>query len=142
MKNNVTQPVINGPVKGLSNPGTAAAPQIIYVNGDLTLSGNTQGYGILVVTGTLTMQGSTGWNGIVLVIGKGNLQTDGTVQYYGTVFVANTLDALGNPLPTEGSATVSVNGGGHGGIQYSSGCVNQASTLSTFHVMAIRELMR
>jgi hypothetical protein len=142
MKSNVTQPVINGPASGLSNPGTQANPQIIYVNGDLSISGNTVGYGILVVTGNLTVSGSPNWNGIILVVGKGNLTTSGTAQYNGAVIVANTVDALGNPLPVQGTAHVNVNGGGHGGFQYSSGCIAQAATLSTFHVAAIRELMR
>jgi Tfp pilus assembly protein PilX len=148
LKADVTQPVLNCPpssggCSGLSNPGALGNEQIIYVNGDLILSGNTQGYGILVVTGTLTMKGSTGWNGIVLVVGQGNLQTDGTVGYNGAVVVAKTLDASGNPLPALGPSTVSVNGGGgsKGGINYSSGCINMANTLSTFHVVAIRELM-
>jgi hypothetical protein len=142
MKSNVTQPVINGPASGLPNYGTVANPQIIYVNGDLTLSGNAQGYGILVVTGTLTIKGTVGWNGIVLVVGKGVFNTDGTDQYNGAVVVANTVDALGNPLPVQGTSQVHVNGGGHGGFQYSSGCIASASLLSTFHLAAIRELMR
>ena len=141
LKNNATQPVINGPASGLSNPGTLANPQIIYVNGDLSVSGNTQGYGILVVTGTLNISGTVGWNGIILVVGKGIFNTSGTAQYNGAVVVANTVDALGNPLPTLGPAQVNVNGGGNGGFQYSSGCIAQATTLSTFHVVAIRELM-
>lgn len=142
MKANVTQPVINGPASSLPNYGSAANPQIVYVNGDLTLSGSAQGYGILVVTGTLTIQGTVGWNGIILVVGKGIFNTDGTDQYNGAVVVAKTVDALGNPLPVQGLAQVNVNGGGHGGFQYSSGCIAQATTLSTFHVAAIRELMR
>ena len=142
MKANVTQPVINGPASSLPNYGTATDPQIVYVNGDLTLSGNAQGYGILVVTGTLTIKGTVGWNGIVLVIGKGIFNTDGTDQYNGAVVVANTVDALGNPLAVQGTSQVNVNGGGHGGFQYSSGCIANATTLSTFHVAAIRELMR
>jgi hypothetical protein len=60
LKNDATQPVINGPASGLSNPGTVNNPQIIYVNGDLTITGNTTGYGILVVTGTLTIKGTSG----------------------------------------------------------------------------------
>src|SRR4029077_16057383 len=43
LKNDVTQPVMNCQTTActsLSNSGTAANPQIIYVNGDLTLSGN------------------------------------------------------------------------------------------------------
>jgi Tfp pilus assembly protein PilX len=141
VKTNVTQPVINGPASGLSNPGALGNEQIIYVNGDLSLSGNTQGYGILVVTGTLNISGTVGWNGIVLVVGKGIFNTSGTAQYNGAVVVANTLDALGHPLATLGTSQVNVNGGGHGGFQYSSGCIAMASNLSTFHVVAIRELM-
>ena len=142
MKSNATQPVINGPASGLPNPGTVGNPQIIYVNGDLTISGNTQGYGILVVTGTLTVSGTVGWNGIVLVVGKGVFNTSGTNQYNGAVVVANTLDALGHPLATLGTSQTTVNGGGHGGFQYSSGCLNMAGALTSFHVVAIRELMR
>jgi Tfp pilus assembly protein PilX len=149
VKADVTQPALNCPpssggCSGLSNPGTQANPQIIYVNGDLTMTGNTQGYGVLVVTGTLTMKGNVGWNGIVLVVGQGNFQTDGTVQYNGAVVVAKTVDASGSPLPTFGAPTISVNGGGHGGIQYSSGCVNMAlkNFNVTFQTVAVRELMR
>lgn len=146
IKADVTQPALNctAGCSGLANPGTQASPQIIYVNGSLTLSGNTQGYGILVVTGTLTMKGTVGWNGIVLVVGQGDLQTDGTVQYNGAVVVANTTNAAGAPLATFGPPTVSVNGGGHGGIQYSSGCVNMAlrNFNVTFTETAVRELMR
>lgn len=141
--NDATQPVLNcqSGCSGLSNPGTVNAPQIIYVNGNLTLTGNTTGYGILAVTGTLNIKGTINWNGLILVIGQGNFQTSGTPSYNGAVVVANTLNALGQPLTTLGPATFQVNGGGNGGVQYSSGCVAQATTLSTFHVTAIRELM-
>jgi Tfp pilus assembly protein PilX len=149
IKADVTQPALNCPsssggCSGLANPGTQANPQIIYVNGDLTMTGNTQGYGVLVVTGTLTMKGNVGWNGIVLVVGQGNFQTDGTVQYNGAVVVANTVNSLGQPLPTFGPPTVDVNGGGHGGIQYSSGCIQMAlkNFNVTFQTAAVRELMR
>ena len=62
LKADVTQPALNCPpssggCSGLSNPGTVGNPQIIYVNGDLTITGNMTGYGVLVVTGTLTMKG-------------------------------------------------------------------------------------
>jgi hypothetical protein len=146
IKADVTQPVLNCPTgcSGLSNPGTVGTPQIIYVNGDLTITGNLTGYGVLVVTGTLTMKGTPQWNGIVLVVGKGDLETSGTTSYNGAVVVANTTNALGQPLPTFGPSTVNVNGGGHGGIQYSSGCVNMAMNQFTpsFSMTAIRELMR
>jgi Tfp pilus assembly protein PilX len=154
LKNDVTQPVMNCSTActSLSNAGTAGSPQIIYVNGDLTLSGNNpnpskngNGYGILVVTGNLTVSGTVAWDGLVLVVGKGNLQMDGTNNFTGAVVVAKTVDSLGNPLTTvaPGTATVGVNGGGtsNGGIWYSSSCLAQATQLSTFHSVSFRELM-
>ncbi|MGB8475271.1 MAG: PilX N-terminal domain-containing pilus assembly protein [Candidatus Acidiferrum sp.] len=141
IKNSVTQPVINGPASNPSNVGTASAPQIIYVNGDLSLSGNTTGYGILVVTGTLTAVGTSGWNGIVLVVGTGNAQFSGNTSWNGAVLVANTTTGLAGNLTVLGPTNSGINGGGNGGINYSSGCIAQASTISTFHVIAIRELM-
>lgn len=143
VQNNVTQPVLNGNVSGLSTPGTVTDPQIIFVNGNLTLSGNTTGYGILAVNGTLGVTGSVNWNGIILVIGLGNFSTSGTPQYNGAIVVAQTMSAPGVLLatPGPGSATFNTNGGGNGGVQYSSGCIAQATNLSTFHVVAIRELL-
>jgi Tfp pilus assembly protein PilX len=143
VQSNVTQPVLNGNVSGLSTPGTVTDPQIIFVNGNLTISGNTTGYGILAVNGSFNVSGSVTWNGLILVIGQGNFSTSGTPQYNGAIVVAKTLDALGNLLltPGPGSASFQTNGGGNGGVQYSSGCIAMATHLSTFHVVAIRELM-
>jgi hypothetical protein len=147
LKSDVTQPVIDGrthgAATGLSSPGSAAAPQIIYVNGDLTLSGNLTGYGILVVTGTFTASGNVGWNGLVLVVGQGNFQGNGggNNSYNGAILVAKTLDASYNPLTTIGAPTFDFSGGGGNGLNYSSGCIAQASNLSTFHIMAFREML-
>jgi hypothetical protein len=143
IKSMVTQPVITGPASSLSNPGTAAAPQIIYVNGDLSLGGAVTGYGILVVTGTFSASGNVGWNGLVLVVGQGNFQGNGggNNSYNGAIVVAKTLDSMGNPLASIGAPTFSFNGGGGNGIHYSSGCIAQATTLSTFHIMAFREML-
>src|SRR5262249_2362227 len=93
IKNKATQ-IIQGPASGLSNPGSPGAPEIIYVNGDLSLSGNTTGYGILVVTGTYTASGTDGWRGIVLVVGQGNMQVNGggNNEYDGAVLLAKTRD--------------------------------------------------
>ena len=55
------------------NYGTAANPQINYIQGDVTLAGASSGYGVLVVTGTLTMSGNFTWYGPVLVVGDGIL---------------------------------------------------------------------
>ena len=147
IKTSVTQPVITGPA---SYSGTNAqlsssstSPQVVYVNGDLTLSGNANDYGILVVTGTLTLKGTVQWNGLVLVVGQGNLQMDGTNGFYGAVLVAKTKDTSGNALTTVGSPTFGVNGGGNttGGVFYSSSCIGQNTQLTTFHSVSFRELM-
>ena len=144
LKNDVTQPVINGPARNPANMGSLNAPQIIYVNGDLTLTGNQVGYGILIVTGTLTATGTTGWNGLVLVVGTGNAQVDGTTTWNGAMLLANTNAGVLGSLNVLGNNNFGVNGGGNanGGVFYSSGCIAQATQLSTFHVMALREVMR
>jgi Tfp pilus assembly protein PilX len=143
LKADVTQPVINGPASGLSTPGTVAAPQIVYVNGDLSMSGNTTGYGILIVTGTLTLSGTVQWNGLVLVVGKGNFQMDGTNSVNGAVLVANTLGTGGSILSVLGPPGYGVNGGGgaKGGLNYSASCLTSATKLTTYHVISMRELM-
>jgi Tfp pilus assembly protein PilX len=139
VKADVTQPVINGPAtdSSFTSPGTLAAPQIIYVNGDLTLSGNFTGYGILVVTGTFTAKGSNTWNGLIFVVGTGNFIDKGTSTFNGAVVVGNTT-GTGTTL---GAPNVDVSGGGNGGVNYSSGCIMQASQLTTYHVISMRELL-
>jgi Tfp pilus assembly protein PilX len=142
IKSNATQ-VLMGNQSGLSNPGTATSPEIIYVNGDLTLTGNVTGYGILAVTGTFSPGGNVGWNGIVLVVGKGVVTGNGggNNSYNGAIMVAKTLDSVGNPLSSLGAATFSFSGGGGSGVYYSSGCVNQASSLSDYRLVSMREMM-
>jgi Tfp pilus assembly protein PilX len=146
VENNVTQPVLNGNVTdhNFTTNGTVTDPQIIFVNGNVSISGNVTGYGILAVNGNVNITGTLTWNGIIMVIGYGNFTTSGTSVYNGAILVAQTINPLTNNLlttPGPGSATFNTNGGGHGGVQYSSGCIAMANSLSTFHVVAIRELM-
>jgi Tfp pilus assembly protein PilX len=143
LKGDVTQPVINGPATSLSNSGLVGSPQIIYVNGDLTLSGSGVGYGILVVTGTLTLKGTYQWNGLIMVVGTGDFQMDGTNAVNGAVLVADTTNAAGAILSVNGPPTYGVNGGGgaKGGINYSGSCLTNATQLTTYHVISMRELL-
>ena len=101
--------------------GTSTAPVFDVINGDLTLTGNTQGYGILVVTGVLTFKGNFVWNGIVLVIGAGEVDFSGggggTIN--GSVLVAKTKDpTTGATLSQLGSPVLDWSGGGGNGIFY------------------------
>jgi Tfp pilus assembly protein PilX len=143
VKANVTQPVITGPATNIANAGTLANPQIIYVNGDLTLTGAVTGYGMIVVTGTFTASGNVGWNGLVLVVGKGNFvgSGGGGNVYNGAILVAKTVDSMGNPLATIGAPTFNFAGGGGNGFNYASGCIDAVNKLSTFHIMAFREML-
>jgi Tfp pilus assembly protein PilX len=147
LKNDVTQPVLNCPsgCTGLSNPGSLPNnPQIIYVNGDLTVTGNTVGGGILVVTGNLTFKGTAEWDGLVMVVGKGNFTMDGTNTFKGAVVVADTLNSSGGTLSVLGGAHGSVSGGGNnnGGIFYSASCLNSGTKLTTYHSVSYRELIQ
>ena len=114
------------------------------MNGDLSLNGNETGYGLLVVTGTFSPGGNVGWNGIVLVVGKGIVTGNGggNNQYTGAIVVAQTVNpSTGVPLATLGAPTFSFSGGGGNGVYYSTGCINQASTLSDYRAIAAHELL-
>ena len=107
-----------GSISSSSPP--VVTPAIDVVDGNLTLNGNTDGYGILVVTGNLTFTGNMSWNGIVLAIGQGNITFSGggSGTINGSVLVAKTKDAYGNPLSTLGTPTLDWSGGGGNGIYY------------------------
>ena len=60
---------------GSINEGTMGSPIIDYVEGDLTLTGGSTGWGILVVTGTLVMGGNFSWNGPIFVVGDGGCRS-------------------------------------------------------------------
>src|ERR1700722_10301668 len=73
--------------------GTAASPQITFVNGNLDMTQS--GAGILVVTGNLTLDGSMSFDGLILVIGTGNIQVNGGgggsgAAIYAELFAAHT----------------------------------------------------
>ena len=144
--------VVQGPAGGLPNYGSPSNPIIAVVTGpnngaggtgDLTLSGNTTGYGILVVTGTLTFQGTAGWRGIVLVIGQGTIQENGggNNEFDGAVLVAKTRDTTGAELTTgTGTPTVLWNGGGGNGVYYDSCWIYNAQSSVLYQVLSFREI--
>jgi Tfp pilus assembly protein PilX len=146
VKTAVTQPVMNctSGCSSLSNYGSVGNPQIVYVNGDLTLTGNSTGYGILVVTGNLVLKGTVAWNGLVLVIGKGSLEMNGNNTITGAAIIAQTLNPTTGALRTTiGSPTYNVSGGGNqqGGVFYSASCLATGTQLTTYHSVSFRELM-
>jgi len=102
--------------------GSASNPAINYIEGDATINGNGDGYGILVVTGTLQFGGDFHWHGTVLVVGDGimdfNGGGEGTIQ--GMLLVAKIWDSYTtkNVLSTMGSPSINWDGGGNNGVYY------------------------
>jgi hypothetical protein len=134
---------IGTPCSGTAPYGTAANPQITYVNGDFNF-GNSNGAGVLVVTGTLNMDGAANFNGLILVIGQGILSVGGGGggQINGTMFLADT-NSHTSPyaqLGTLGSPSYSWAGGGTNGIQYNS-CWAAVGNNLHYLVIASREEM-
>jgi hypothetical protein len=126
-----------------SHMGTPTNYVVDYVNGDLTLTGSTDGYGTLFVTGTLTFKGNFTWHGMVFVVGTGNIQFagGGNGSVDGSVIVANICSGAGpcsmphgqvqSPnalLGAQGTPTYGYSGGGTNNIQYNPCAVDTAMT--------------
>ncbi len=141
--------VINGNATQSSMPSgmSPTNPMTVVVNGDLTFNGwHGTGYGLLLVTGTFTYDPDATWNGIVLVIGKGVLfsHQSGSGQFNGAVFLANTVDSSGNPLPPT-SALGSPNfdftsSSGSNGIYYSSCWIQAAMPGLGYKILSFHEI--
>jgi Tfp pilus assembly protein PilX len=126
--------------------GTAATPQVTYVNGDFTLNG---GAGVLVVTGNLTISGGMTFDGLILVVGQGTVRINGGggggSSIYGSVFVANT-NSRSSPFAQNSVATglgtpeFTWHGGGDASIYYNSCWAGYGDKLHYF-VISSREEM-
>jgi hypothetical protein len=152
-----TQTYGNNP--SIPDLGTDANPKVTVVNGDLSLSGSTNGSGILLVTGTLTMGGNFSYNGLILVIGSGKLISNGggNGQITGAVIVAKIGDNSGcgttqgypcyatnptdsNLLTKLGSPTYDFSGGGGNGLKYNSCNIKFSATAGNYSVISRREI--
>ena len=141
--------VINGNAteSDMPNAMSASNPMTIVVNGNLTFNGwPATGYGLLLVTGEFTYDPDASWDGIVLVIGTGKLYSyqNGTGSFQGAVFLARTLDAAGNPLPSGSPLgqpffdSTSVSGGN--GIYYSSCWIQAAQPPAGYKILSFHEI--
>lgn len=119
-------------------------PQVVYVNGDLDISGNNPGSGVLVVTGNLTYDGNSTWNGIILVVGKGtttfNVNGGGNGEFDGALFVSTIYNSSGQLLSNFGTADFNVNGGGGSGIYYNSCWINSVQKPINYLVLSSKEI--
>ena len=68
--------------------GSAQNPVVMRVAGNLSLSGNTTGYGVLFVDGDFSMHGPSRWEGLVFVENDGGSHSmTGQARVYGAVVV-------------------------------------------------------
>ncbi len=105
--------------------GTKEQPQIIYVGGDLTISGNITGYGAFIVKGniningnvTITAQDPTGNN--LGLYTKQNLNVNGNVTLRAQIFANQNVNLGGNSKVYGGiTAKGTVNFNGNVSIYY------------------------
>ncbi|MBI1847751.1 MAG: hypothetical protein HYR86_12355 [Candidatus Rokubacteria bacterium] len=112
--------------------GTASAPKVVYVKGDvdpgntytaLSIAGHTTGYGILIVEdGDLAIHGDFAWYGPIIITGNYvgiTYQGGGNQQVYGAVVV--------NELQTGSGATIDARLSGNVNIYYSCQAITQAA---------------
>jgi cytoskeletal protein CcmA (bactofilin family) len=82
--------------------GTKANPKIIYVGGDLTISGNVTGYGVFIVKGNVTLSGNVTVSGgdnsssSMGIYTKGNLTANGNVTIEGQILSSKDVTFNGN----------------------------------------------
>ena len=71
-------------------------PNIVYVNGDLSVNANREGWGVFYVTGDTTLGGNGSvLNGILICLGNitmnGNSHIDGGIIHYGQCLYSSVL---------------------------------------------------
>lgn len=135
---NAADTVLNGPRTEADMPAAMSSTNFmtVYVDGDLSLTSFTNGWGLLVVRGNLTYTGDTVWRGIVVVLG-GTMEEVGSAdggEFDGAVIVTH-LDPGGLAKPT-----FTVGNPGGGGIHYNSCWVNAAQKPYTYKVLAFHEI--
>jgi Tfp pilus assembly protein PilX len=104
-----------GPGTGNINLGTVSSPEIVVIDGDFTMSGNTTGAGILVVTGTLTWNGTPDYAGQILTIGAGSMVVNGGGKggiTFGGLLIANTRSPWTQNSNYVGIPSLTFKGGG------------------------------
>ncbi|MCF7822731.1 MAG: hypothetical protein K9N35_01020 [Candidatus Marinimicrobia bacterium] len=69
--------------------GSIGSPTIAHIDGDCTMNGTLDGYGVLVIEGSLTMRGNVSWNGLVIVVGTSSMEFDasGTPSIFGALLL-------------------------------------------------------
>ncbi len=73
--------------------GTVEQPKVVYVGGDLILTGSGSGAGLLVVRGDFQYRGAFDYDGLVLVVGNGSVEMSGANKnLVGGMLIAHTVE--------------------------------------------------
>ncbi len=107
--------------------GSAAAPQIVYANGDVKFNGNIEGWGILVVHGALTLTGTFKFHGLVIAYQDTQIDVQfstGTPDVIGALLMAG---ATGSNFVMKGNSNVS----------YSKDAINNAQFINKLQVYRV-----
>ena len=100
------------------NWGTQADPVIVYIDGDVHLTGNSVGYGILAINGNLRMSQSPTWYGLVIVHGDSVGAQDTRIENTSKIIGAIISDSPDNNVRITDSVV----------IQYSSEALDMVQT--------------
>lgn len=94
--------ITNGDLFDSAYLGTEQDPQVVVVDSDIVVAGNTTGYGVLVVNGDFDIRGDFEWNGLVIAnLGYGDSFATGR----GTSTISGRLW-----IRSEGNTTVELKG--------------------------------
>lgn len=117
--------------------GTVEQPKVVYVDGDLILSGGGSGAGLLVVRGDFDYRGAFDYDGLVLVVGSGSVSMSGANKnLVGGMLVANTIES-GNGYEF-GDATFDL--GGNSNLLYDGDKIAMALSQLPLNSMSWREI--
>ncbi len=86
--------------------GSAASPQIVYANGNVTFSGTIDGWGILIVRGNLTITGNFKFRGLVVAHNEMTIDVTfakGTPDIIGALLMSG---AAGSDFDMRGSSQI------------------------------------
>ena len=105
--------------------GTKDKPEIIYINGDLSLNGNVSGYGVFIVKGNINLNGNVTINGEnpnesnLGLYTSGNINANGNITIKAQILANQNVNLNGN-VNIYGSVTSggTVNMGGKVSINY------------------------
>ncbi len=113
--------------------GTIDRPQITFVEGDLEISGNGEGYGIIVTTGKLKYSGAFNFVGVILAVGAGDISFSGANKsLIGGMLVAN--------IQNGNFGTAKIDIGGNSDFYYSGDAIRLAINRLPFQLLAFREV--